>query len=265
MSITEIEHRSTTPGNRDHLFYPALTILISATGFAGFSFTYFGPILEGTYPPTGFALHLHGWSFFLWYLLFPLQATLMAAGKDSLHVILGKLSVILVTIMTLTGILVLTVRTEEAVRNGAPEIWLLYSPLIMSNLVLFVMFYTIGITMALKNRLQAHKRLIIVASAIGLGAGFFRLVLFLSGFHPLSLPIGVLSCSLFIVIGIIYDRISRGKVHRVYWIGLFTMLVVEVSLLPQLNGAFVEWLNQGLAVIGEYINYFYQPEPTVDF
>lgn len=59
------------PGRR---LYPALAILISATGFAGFSFTYFGPIIGGSYPAAEFPLHLHGWSFFLWYLLFPLQA-----------------------------------------------------------------------------------------------------------------------------------------------------------------------------------------------
>jgi len=252
-------------GDRDHLFYPALAILISATGFAGFSFTYFGPIIEGSYPPSGTALHLHGWSFFLWYLLFPLQAILMASGRDALHRRLGRLSAILVILMTLTGILVLTVRVEEAMRNGAPQIWLLYGPLILSNLVLFVSFYAAGIYMALKNRFQAHKRLIIVASSIGLGAGFFRLILFLSGFHSMSLPVGVLSCSLFIIIGIVYDWITYKSVHPVYWIGLIGMFVVEVSLLPQVNEEIVARINEALAAIGEHLSFFYQPEPTVEF
>ncbi len=265
MSILGKMNLSTIQTNRDYLFYPALAILISITGFAGFSFTYFGPIISGTYAPAGFPLHLHGWSFFLWYLLFPLQAILMAKGKDTLHMTLGRFSIVLVIIMTLTGILVLTVRVEEAMRTGEPQVWLLYGALILSNLVLFVLFYSAGIYMAIKNRLQAHKRLIIIASAIGLGAGFFRLILFLSGFHPLSLPIGALSCSLFIIIGILYDWFSHGAVHRVYWIGLFTMLVVEVSLLPQVNSGLVEWINQGLAAMGEYTNVLYQPEPTVEF
>lgn len=52
-------------------------------------------------------------------------------------------------------------------------------------------FYPL-IRMAVTNRLQAHKRLIVVATAIGLGAGFFRLILFLSGFHPMSLPVGTI-------------------------------------------------------------------------
>ena len=249
----------------DHIFYPALAILISVTGFAGFSFTYFRPVIEGSYPPTGTALHLHGWSFFLWYLLFPLQAILMATGRERLHRGLGKLSVILVGMMALTGLLVLSVRVEEATRNGGPPIWLLYGPLILSNLVLFVGFYTAGIYMAIKKRFQAHKRLIIVASSIGLGAGFFRLIFFLSGFHPMSLPVGVLSCSLFIITGMVYDRIANKSVHPVYWMGLLGMLILEVSLLPQLNAELVASINEALAAIGEHLSIFYQPEPTVEF
>jgi MFS family permease len=251
--------------NRDHIFYPALAILISATAFAGFAFTYFGPIIGGSYPPAGVPLHLHGWSFFLWYLLFPLQPLLIAKEKHNLHMKLGRLSVVLVVMMTLTGILVLTVRVEEAVRKGAPEIWLLYGPLILSNLVLFVSFYAAAIYMAVNNRLEAHKRLILVASAIGLGAGFFRLILFLSGFHPLSVPAGTLGCSIFIMIGIAYDYFTRRAVHPVYWIGLVGLLAVEGAMLPQFNEEAVAWINQGLAAVGEHLGVLYQPEPTVEF
>ena len=105
----------------------------------------------------------------------------------------------------------------------------------------------------------------IVASAIGLGAGFFRLIFFLSGFHSLSLPIGTLACSLFIVIGAVYARLTRGSVHPVYWIGLAALFVVEISLLPQDGEANVAWVNQWLAALGEQIGFLYQPEPTVEF
>lgn len=250
---------------RDRVFYSILAVAISITGLSGFWFTYFGPIIGNTYPPTGGALHVHGWSFFLWYLLFPFQAILIARRRRSLHQLLGKLSFLLVVLMTLTGILVLSVRVEEAVRMGEPRVWLMYGPLILSNLVLFVSFYAAAIRMAVKNRLQAHKRLMIVASAIAIGAGFFRLILFTSGFHPLSLPIGVLACSLFIVIGIVYDLIARRRVHPAYLVGLVAMLAVEISLLPQVNEAGVAWVNQWLAALGGQLGFLYDPEPTVEF
>lgn len=251
--------------NKDHVFYPALAIAISATAFAGFWFTYFAPIIGNTYPRTGSLLHLHGWSFFLWYLLFPFQAVLIARRRRALHMIIGRFSVLLVVLMTMTGILVLSVRVEEAMREGEPQVWLLYGPLILSSVVLFVSFYAAGVRMAIKNRMQMHKRLIIVASAIGLGAGFFRLILFLSGFHPLSLPVGVLACSLFIFVGALYDWFTRRSVHPVYWIGLVAMFAVEVSLLPQVSEANVAWVNQWLAALGEQIGFLYDPEPTVEF
>ncbi len=251
--------------NKDRFFYPALAIAISGTAFAGFWFTYFGPIIGQTYPPVGGALHVHGWSFFLLYLLFPLQAILIARRRRALHMMLGRLSVMLVVLMTLTGILVLSVRVGDAMHEGEPRVWLMYGPLILSNLVLFVSFYGAGLHMAVTNRMQAHKRLIVVACAIGIGAGFFRLILFLSGFHPLSLPAGTLSCSLFILIGIIYDWLTRRSVHPVYWIGLVALFAVEIPLLPQVSEGNVAWVNQWLAALGEQIGFLYQPEPEVEF
>lgn len=264
-----MEHNPTFPqghgGSRTHIFFPSLAVLISAIGFAGFVFTYFGPILGGTYPPSGFPLHLHGWSFFLYYLLFPAQAVLIATRKYGLHRTVGKLSAVLVLVMTLTGLLVLSVRVEEATRLGGPPVWLRYGPLFLANLVLFVGFYAAAIWMALKNRLEAHKRLIIVASGIGVGAGFARLILVVSNQHPLWTPMGTLGCGLFILIGMVHDWVVHRKVHRAYWLGLVALLVVEGAVLPQINSELVEWINQGLAFIGKYLKVLYQPDPTVEF
>jgi hypothetical protein len=266
MATTTLQHAMSTAGtDADHRFYPALAVLISATAFGGFSFTYFGPMIGGSYPRAGFPLHLHGWSFFLWYLLFPLQAALGARGKYALHRTLGVLSVGLVVVMTLTGILVLTVRVEEAVRNGGPQVWLLYGPLILSSLVLFVGFYSAAIYMAARNRLQAHKRLMVVASAAGLGAGLSRVIMFISGFHPLSIPAGTLGCGLFIIVGMSYDWYARRTVHPVYLIGLAVLLLVEVPLLPQVNAEAVTWINQRLAAVGDHVGTLYHPHPTVEF
>jgi hypothetical protein len=262
---TRDDTASTLRATPDHIFYPALAILISTIGFGGFAFTYFGRIISGSYPPAGFPLHLHGWSFFLWYLLFPLQAVLIARGKYAHHRTLGSISVALVALMAFTGILVLTVRVEEALRNGAPQVWLLYGPLFLSNLILFVTFYSGAILMATRNRFQAHKRLMIVAAAVGMGAGFARVIMFVTGFHPLSIPAGTLGCAIFIIIGMCYDRWIRRAVHPAYWIGFLALLLVETTVLPQVNSGAVAWINQGLAAIGDEFRALYQPHPTVEF
>jgi hypothetical protein len=256
---------STVRRDPDRVFYPALAILMSAIVFAGFAFTYFGPIIGGSYPRAGVPLHVHGWSFFLWYVLVPLQAVLVARGKYTPHRILGLLSIVLVVLMTVTGLLVLTVRVEESAQNGAPEVWLLYGPLFLSILILFAASYAVAIYMAVKNRLQAHKRLIIVASAVGMGAGFSRVIMLMSGFHPLSIPAGSLGGGLFIILGMIYDWWTRGAVHAVYVIGFTLLLLVEVPLLPQVNAGAVQWINERLAAMGHHLGIFYQPHPTIEF
>ncbi len=249
----------------DHIFFPALAVFISAVGLSGFWFTYFAPIIGKTYPPAGFPLHLHGWSFFLWLIVFPTQAVLIGRKRFALHKGLGKLSALLVLVMTLTGLLVLSVRAEEAAREGEPLVWLLYGPLFLSNLILFVAFYSASIYMALTKRLQAHKRLIIVASGIGVAAGLSRWIMVFSGFHPLSIPIGVLACSVFLLIGLTYDVVTRRLLHPAYLIGLATFVLVMVPLLPQVSENNVAWVNQWLAALGEQIGFLYDPDPTVDF
>lgn len=249
----------------DRLFFPGLAILISAIALSGFWFTYFGPIIGQTYPPAGIPLHIHGWSFFIWLVLFPFQAMLIGRQRHALHKTLGKMSAILVLVMTLTGLLVLSVRAEEAAREGEPLVWLLYGPLFLAILVLFVAFYGASIRMALTNRWQAHKRLMIVASGIAVGAGVSRWVMVISGFHPLSIPIGVLSCSIFLLIGMAYDAATRGSVHPAYWVGLSTFVFVMIPLLPQVSEGNVAWVNQWLAALGEQLGFLYDPEPTVEF
>jgi len=249
----------------DRLFFSGLAILICTAGLSGFWFTYFGPIIGKTYPPAGVPLHLHGWSFSLWLVLVPLQAILIGRGSRRLHKTLGKLSVILVLIMTLTGLLVLSVRANEAAREGEPLVWLLYGPLFLANLVLFVGFYGASIRMALTNRWDAHKRLIIIASGIGVAAGVSRWVMVISGFHPLSIPIGMLSCSIFLMIGVAYDAVTRQSVHPAYWVGLSTFIFIMIPLLPQVSEGNVAWVNQWLAALGEQVGFLYDPEPTVEF
>lgn len=249
----------------DHLFFAGLAVVISVLGISGFWFTYFGPIIDKTYPPAGVPLHVHGWSFFLWLILFPLQAILIGRQRRTLHKMLGRTSVVLVLLMTLTGLLVVSVRADEAAREGGPLIWLLYGPLFLFILILFVAFYTASIRMALTNRWQAHKRLMIVASGIGVAAGISRWVMILSGFHPLSIPIGVLSCSVFLMIGMVYDVVTRRSVHLAYWIGLATFVFIMIPLLPQVSESNVAWVNQWLAALGEQLGFLYQPEPTVEF
>jgi hypothetical protein len=213
------------PGSR--WFYPLLALAISSTLYWGFYYTYFGPVFGGQYPEVSPAIHVHGWSFFLWYLLFPLQAVLMATGRRRLHFALGGVSVGLAAVMTFTGLLVASVRIDQGLSTPDPDeftaFWKHFGQLIFYSLLLFVGFYAAAI--ANRNRPEIHKRLMIIASASALPAGMFRIIVGLSGFYWLQTPPWVMPAAfflpcIFILLGILYDLTAFRSVHRVYLIGL---------------------------------------------
>lgn len=215
-------------------FYLAMAVAISLTAFTGFAFTYFGPVMRGEYPAVSPVVHVHGWSFFAWYLLLPLQALLITAGRRRVHMTLGSASVVLAIVMVFTGILVAAVRIEQGLSTEDPNeltvFWKDFGQLIMFNMLPFAVFYTAAIVR--RRKPDMHKRLIIMASASALPAAIFRIIVGFGGFYWLATPAWVMPAAfllpaVFIVVGMIRDRISRGAVHRIYVVGLVILLFVH--------------------------------------
>jgi len=215
-------------------FYLGMAVAISMTAFTGFAFTYFGPVLQGEYPAVSPMIHVHGWSFFAWYLLVPLQALLITAGRRRIHMTLGSASVVLAIVMVFTGILVAAVRIEQGLSTEDPNeltvFWRDFGQLIMFNMLPFALFYTAAIVR--RSKPDIHKRLIIMASASALPAAIFRIIVGFGDFYWLATPAWVMPAAfllpaVFIVIGMIRDRMSRGAVHRIYVVGLPILLFVH--------------------------------------
>lgn len=220
---------------RPSMLFPILTVAMSATAFLGFSFTYFTPLAAGAYPAASPVIHIHGWSFFLWYLLLPLQALLVASGHRRLHIRLGVASLALAAVMTLTGLAVSSVRISKAIAGdpGDPlhAFWDRFGLVVTVGLVLFVGFYTVAI--AQRKRPETHKRLMIAASAAALPAAVFRILVAGGDFHwlhtpPWVLPVAIFLPNLFIVAGALYDAKVDGSVHRVHVLALGISLAVGI-------------------------------------
>ncbi|MGF1669671.1 MAG: hypothetical protein ACFCU6_04415 [Balneolaceae bacterium] len=215
-------------------FYLLITIAISVTAFWGFTYTYFAPVLAGTYPEVSPAIHIHGWSFFFWYLLLPLQAFLMKTGRRSIHMTLGSASLVLAAVMVFTGVLVASVRIEHALSatevNEFVTLWAYFGQLIMYNMMLFTIFYVAAI--AWRKQPAVHKRMIILASAGALPAAIFRIIVGLGDLNWLATPGWVWPAAfflpaLFILVAMAHDRIVKGLVHRAYIIGLTILLALH--------------------------------------
>ncbi len=228
--------------------YLRTAVALSATAYLGFWFTYFGPNLRGTYPAAAPAVHLHGWSFFAFYLLLPLQAGLIHARRVRLHRTLGWSSLALAAVMTATGTLVLGVQMATALASPEPGFWSAWGLMIFATLVLFLGFYLAAVV--LHRDSASHKRLMLVAGAAGLGAAGFRIVMTMFGPVDWATPVGILATNLFIVGGIAYDAWRDRRVHPAYGYGLAICLVVEIGAWLGVSTGVGQSLGRSLAWVG---------------
>ncbi len=207
--------------------YLWLCLVTSGIAFLGFSFTYFGPMLAGTYPAVSPAVHVHGWTFFLWYLLLPLQAGLVTARRITIHRTLGAASLVLAALMVGTGLVVMGAQMELARQPDGPPFFRALGPVIFMTLVLFAVFYVLAFR-ARRDRTR-HKRLMVLASAAALGAAAFRVLGQWMGFGLPAGVAGILAPNLIVIAAILVD-LRRGEgVHRVYRLGLPVTIVVELG------------------------------------
>jgi hypothetical protein len=250
--------RTTRSANR---FYFVAAISLLFITLWGFSATYFAPLLNKTSAFGGrvtdlpMIVHVHGWSFFLWYLLLVTQAGLIHRRSVRLHRRLGAVSVVLAAIMVLSGIITITYNVHLTMDRNGPPIWSTGGLAIFATLVLFVVFYGQGI----KHRTQpeVHKRLMLMAGIPALGAAVGRILFVAFAPQPMNIPAGILLTNLLIFAAMIYDKTAIGSVHEVYWKGLAVCLFTETLALALPYLAPGEHVLASFAFIGRHLSMFY--------
>lgn len=240
------------PGREARLpgFYLVLALAMCVTAFWGFFYTYFSPILAGRYLDVSWAVHLHGWSFYFWFLLLPLQAFLIASGRDHMHMALGKVSLLLVAVMLLTGLMVVSVRVDGALKgaqDGFSLTLLTSGPLIFVSLFLFAGYYGAAVIAAIRGHFETHKRLIVLASAYALPAAVFRIVGNVIGFSPWTVVHSMYLVNGFVIAAIIYDALVKKRIFPVYIIGLVIGVGAELTVTPFAGNPMVPAVNAFVA------------------
>ena len=218
------------PGAYDRAFYTSMSVVMAVTVFAGFARTYYLRGWAGS--ATTFSgvttltplLEAHGALFSAWVLLFIAQTALVAGRRVSLHRKLGVAGVALAAAMIVAGI---KVAIAAAARGSAPPgidpLAFLVVPLF--DIALFAGFVTAAVGMRRNN--EAHKRLMLLAYVSIITAAVARL----PGIMVMGPPVFFGLSFLFVVAGIVYDKVSRGRVHPVYvWGGGLLFLSVPLRL-----------------------------------
>lgn len=232
-------------------FYLWIAVVMSCTAFLGFWFTYFGPLFRGRYPEVSATVHLHGWSFFLWFLLFPAQAGLIRVRQVKVHRTLGHTSVVLAAIMVGSGLVVAAVQIDRALSPDGSPFWDFMGLPILSLLVLFSVFYAVAIR---RRRIPAdHKRLMLLASTAALPAATFRILTRAIGFEQWVSVVGFYLPVLFLVAAIVYDYRRGETLHRVYQWGIPAWILLTGTMFVAAATPGGDVLKQGLGWVGRVV------------
>ncbi|HSK18910.1 MAG TPA: hypothetical protein VK912_07205 [Longimicrobiales bacterium] len=230
---------------------------MTCTMFVGFSFTYFGPIARGVYPDVSPVVHVHGWSFFAWYMVLPLQAALIRARNVAIHRTLGLASLGLGAVMVAVGLIVSVVQIHLARAPDGSPFWRFMGLPIFSSWVLFTVFYVEA--MRRRRRVEDHKRLILLASAVALGAATFRIAVRIAGPGPSVSIVGMLASVIFPLIAMINDRRRAARIHPAFAWGIPGMVLTIAGTFLLGATPAGDMLAMGLARIGWLLMPLYAP------
>jgi hypothetical protein len=226
--------------NKDKLFYTAMAAAMAVTVFVGFAPTFFLKTFSGA-PPLPPLLHLHGAAFASWYVIFLVQASLIANDRPALHKRLGLAGFGLAAVMVVLGVMaaVHAIRTNHTPPGLDPR-----SFLVLPFFGITVFAILAGAGFLLRKRRETHKRLMLLASIAMLDAAIARI----PGVFALGGPLASFGLQdLFVIACIVYDFASRRRVHPAYLFGgLFILAMQPLRLIVSTTPwwlAFGDWLK----------------------
>lgn len=200
----------------DRLFFPAfiaMSWLGVAMGFAPQIAKRFGGTAD--YPAPAM-LEIHVWAFFAWMTILTVQALLIGARRYDLHRWLGLSLLVLVPVMTVSAIAA-EIHSQRFYAPRDPDNARFFA-LPLTSMVLFAGTATLAFVW--RGDAAAHKRLVLLATAVILSAAFGRWwgeaigVTLGDGFWGVLLGNWAGTIAL-IAAAALYDLATRGRVHRV--------------------------------------------------
>ena len=215
---------------RDRRFFSGMAIAALITVLAGFAPTYYLKAVTGKPTISGLAvlsplLHVHGVVFTAWIVLFVVQTRLVAARRVPLHRRLGVAGGVLAALMIVVGFLaaVDSARRGATPPGGPPPLVFLAIP--MADLVIFSTL--VGAGLWFRRRPDVHRRLMLTSTIAILTAAIARLPGVIAG-GPL---VYFALTDLFVIVCLVYDRLTRGRVHPAFWWGGGLLLASQVGRL----------------------------------
>jgi hypothetical protein len=220
------------------LFFVVMASAVIITVFAGFAPTFY---LRGSFTqtrPMSVLLHVHGIVFSAWVSFFLVQTLLIARGSRRLHQRLGWIGAGIAAAMV---ILVTAAMVEQLRRvNGFPP-----APLALAlSLFDIIVFATlVGAALYYRKRPDWHKRFMLSATIVLLGAPMFRFIIHFVGIGDMA-KVSIVSTLLvdgFFLPCFAYDLLTRRSIHPAYLVALVLIVLDQVAQATVVSWA--PWIN----------------------
>jgi len=218
-------------------FYFGFAIGCALIAFLSFVPTYWLPLASGALRLSP-AVHLHAAFQFGWVLLFVLQAGLAGSGRLAVHRMLGVGGLMLALAMLVFGLIAALHSYHLQAASGYAEQARAFLIAPITNVLFFAI--AVGLAAGHFRHPEIHKRLMVIATVAVLVPAIARvfLIAVTGGTTIVPPPIHVtlgpsLVTDLLLVVAMVHDRRTHGRVHRVYWIGgglLVAMQVLRIAV-----------------------------------
>ena len=222
---------------RKRLFFVVMASFLVVTVFAGFAPTFY---LRSSFNPKdelSILLHVHGLVMSTWIALFLVQTVLLARGSRMLHQRLGWLAAGIATAMVVLVSAAVIEQMRRVPPTPPPPIALALSAF---DIVAFIILVSSAIF--LRKRPEWHKRLMLSATIVLLGAPIFRIIQFTTSIDlPKALIFQFLVTDLFFVPCFSYDLLARRRIHPAY-LYAFALIFIEQTAQPIVI-SWTPWIN----------------------
>jgi hypothetical protein len=247
-------------------FFFWMSAAFVAIAFTGFARTYLIPVATNTFEGPAL-VHAHGALFFAWTLLVVVQTRLVARRRVDWHRALGIAGASLAVAMILTAVGLVARGLASPVVAANPSFGGL-AALPLTQMALFAGFLAAGIVNV--RRPETHKRCMLLATVNLLAAPIARIlgtIRILAMGVPQGVGIdsvtsadigarltaalgGMVAIDLIVLVAILHDRRTLGRVHRVYVIGITAMLLTQVLRMPLAQTTLWRSFTEALAALG---------------
>jgi hypothetical protein len=228
---------------RLRFFFVLMASAVIVTVFAGFAPTFY---LRGSFTqtrPMSVLLHIHGTVFSAWVSFFLVQTLLIERGSRRLHQRLGWIGAGIAAAM----VILVTAAVIEQLRrvNGFPP-----PPLALALSVFDIIVFAVlvGAALSYRKRPDWHKRFMLSATIVLLGAPMFRFIIHFVGISDMARVsiVSTLLVDAFFLPCFAYDLLTRRRIHPAYLVALALIVLDQAAQATVVSWA--PWINLSQAL-----------------